>query len=1584
MKKLLVLFGLMFVIFACSNDCMNVDVPQKNSNKNNQSNTDEPGKRPTTLQDVVDNANAGDEIDLSDYELTSYTATVNKKLTIKNGSLNNAKLQITAENVKLEKLTDLSVTSSSRLTINDSKLSNLLIGTSGETSRSTPSSSEMTLAMVTVTDSEIENVELNGFNSQLNITDTVTQIDDILISTKAKVILEAGSYDGMKDPTVTNGGEAVRVDMTKDTQLSVLSIYSSPQKLEYNIGDKIDLAGLIVMGTYSTDVETFKSGGWKSEGADTITKYEEYEKDYTVEYDFSTAGVSIVTVTSTKYPEIKCNFHVFVKELQNSGTSQPEKEEIEITKIELRSFGTPKTLYKVGEKLDLSCYQVVGTYNGFEINLPFTSEPANGTPLTTENTQITFYYNGKSVGAKPISVTQPYTVTFKDGEETLYTLEVADGELLKLPVVDERTGYTFDGWYIRDEKVTSKYIVKSNLELIAKWKASDYTITYILNDGVNSEKNPKGYDVEIETIKLENATKTGYTFGGWYTDKACTETNKVTEITKGSTGNITLYAQWTANKYTVKFDANGGDGKMANQTFTYDEEKALTANIFTCDGYTFAGWSIHKDSSTVKYKDKESVINLTAENNGTITLYAVWIEKGAYKIIYELDGGTNNPQNTNSYKDSSGEITLCAPTKTGYNFEGWYKDKDFKVKISAISEDSTGDITLYAQWTAVSYTIKYELNGGTNDQSNSSNYNVESGEITLADATKAGYTFGGWYTDKACTETNKVTEIKTGSTGNLTLYAKWTANTDTAYKVEHYQQNINDNQYSLKDTETKKGTTGEDTSATAKTYEGFTAQSVTQVKIAADGSTVVEIYYDRKEITLTLDLDGGSGETEIKGKYGATVTKPTNPTKNSYTFDSWYPALPETFPAESSITYTARWNELNAYYVSSDGKNNNAGTVSNPFATVQKAVNTAITSNDGETTYTIYVMSDITGGDSDFTDENKALINVVPGENETLHLKICGYNNADVTIDANQKGRVMYIGANAVVTLENITLSNGKIIDDVGGGVCIFGGNFTMSNGAVIRDCTSDVKESGGGGVYMLYGEFTMTGDAKISNCNANNTLSNEFCCGGGVYVADGEFNMSDTASIDDCNALSDDNSRYGGGVYLASGKFNMTGGSIKNCDVKGFSDYGGGVYVAGGEFTMSGGTISWSGDDYCAEQGGGVYVAGGNFNMSGSAKIEGCKTYYYGGGIYVANDATFTMSGGTISSCEVNNPKSGKSAYGGGVYQKAGTFTMTGGTISGCKVIISGDNSTGVTNGGGVYQAGGTFEMTGGTISGCTAEQGGGVYKYSGVFKMQGGTIGGGEETLGCTANQGGGVYLGSLGSSSISSGIISNCSAKQGGGVYYNGDSNNTFTMYSGEISKCTAEQGGGVYVNNGEFKMSGSAKIDKCEASERGGGVYQNGGRFEIFKNTDGTNNVIISNNTAKSGGGVCVYSGTFSMNSGSISGNKVKSNSAQGGGVLVIGNFFMNNGNITNNKLEYECIGNTLISGGAGVAVSLKAGDNGAQPKGAFTMSGGEISGNTITDNYNHAEGEDLFVISGGTFTHTGGTINNDKIYNANNQ
>ena len=128
-----------------------------------------------------------------------------------------------------------------------------------------------------------------------------------------------------------------------------------------------------------------------------------------------------------------------------------------------------------------------------------------------------------------------------------------------------------------------------------------------------------------------------------------------------------------------------------------------------------------------------------------------------------------------------------------------------------------------------------------------------------------------------------------------------------SYKVEHYQQNVNDNEYTIVETENKSGIPGENTSAVAKNYNGFSVRPIEQEKIAPEGNTVIKIYYDRNEITLTFDTDGGSNVESISGKYGATFTI-TAPTKDGYKLNSWNPPLPTTFPA-TNTKYTAKWSK---------------------------------------------------------------------------------------------------------------------------------------------------------------------------------------------------------------------------------------------------------------------------------------------------------------------------------------------------------------------------------------------------------------------------------------------------------------------------------------------------------------------------------------------------------------------------------------------------------------------------------------------------------------------------------------------------
>ncbi len=232
--------------------------------------------------------------------------------------------------------------------------------------------------------------------------------------------------------------------------------------------------------------------------------------------------------------------------------------------------------------------------------------------------------------------------------------------------------------------------------------------------------------------------------------------------------------------YTVKFNGNGATGgSMTNQSITYGVATALTANGFQKKGYTFKNWNTSKDGSGTAYANKADVSKLTETNGAEITLYAQWT---ANKYTITFNG---NGSNSGSTKKLSGckygkkyTLTKNGFKKKGYTFKGWNTKKDGsgksyknKAEVKNLTSKSGGKVTLYAQWKKTKYTITYNLNKGKNNKNNPASYNVTTKTVKLKNPTRKGYTFKGWYSDKKCTK--KVTQIKKGSTGNITLYAKW-------------------------------------------------------------------------------------------------------------------------------------------------------------------------------------------------------------------------------------------------------------------------------------------------------------------------------------------------------------------------------------------------------------------------------------------------------------------------------------------------------------------------------------------------------------------------------------------------------------------------------------------------------------------------------------------------------------------------------------------------------------------------------------------------------------------------------------------
>ena len=210
---------------------------------------------------------------------------------------------------------------------------------------------------------------------------------------------------------------------------------------------------------------------------------------------------------------------------------------------------------------------------------------------------------------------------------------------------------------------------------------------------------------------------------------------------------------------TLTFDAGEGSFKEGKTlTLTGKAGEALTRPETPArEGYSFKEWN---PALPEKYPEKDTEYT------------AVWIKEGDYIITYELNGGTNAEENPPSYNVETGTITLKAPLKTGYTFAGWYEDAEFSTHVTEITQGSIGNITLYAKWGLLNYTITYELTGGTNAPENPASYNVETGTITLKNPTKDKYDFKGWYRTEDFTG-EALTEITQGSTGNITLYAKW-------------------------------------------------------------------------------------------------------------------------------------------------------------------------------------------------------------------------------------------------------------------------------------------------------------------------------------------------------------------------------------------------------------------------------------------------------------------------------------------------------------------------------------------------------------------------------------------------------------------------------------------------------------------------------------------------------------------------------------------------------------------------------------------------------------------------------------------
>ena len=305
------------------------------------------------------------------------------------------------------------------------------------------------------------------------------------------------------------------------------------------------------------------------------------------------------------------------------------------------------------------------------------------------------------------------------------------------------------------------------------------------------------------------------------------------------------------------------------------------------------------ESTIPLYTGKSEIIKIKPEDNKVDLI----LSKSQADVDIDIDINTQSTYKVEHYQqniedDKYSLVEADTETKIGTigtETEATAKSYDgFSVnpfEQKTILSDSSTTVKIY--YTRNVYTVTFNANGGILNETNSQivKYNGKSTEPTKP--TKEGYNFAYWYTSKD----NGVTEdisynFLTPVTNNVTLYAMWIAGTDIVYKVEHYQQNIEDDEYSLveTDTETKKGTIETETEATAKSYEGFSVNPFEQKTILSDSSTTVKIYYTRNVYTVTFNANGGilSENSSQIVKYNGKSTEPTEPIKEGHLFQGWY------------------------------------------------------------------------------------------------------------------------------------------------------------------------------------------------------------------------------------------------------------------------------------------------------------------------------------------------------------------------------------------------------------------------------------------------------------------------------------------------------------------------------------------------------------------------------------------------------------------------------------------------------------------------------------------------------------------------
>ena len=527
-----------------------------------------------------------------------------------------------------------------------------------------------------------------------------------------------------------------------------------------------------------------------------------------------------------------------------------------------------------GEQVTVQIAPAAG-YRGIHV---FLSDPAVSLSISEGNDAVSFL-----MPYAPLTLTltadKLYTVTMDTaGGDPIRPIQyTVESEAFQLPT-PVRTGYIFLGWTGEGITEPQKIIEipqgsTGDRTYTANWQVIEYTIITLLEGGNAGTSEVYFYTVE-QTVTLPTPTRTGYTFLGWTGEGITTPQPNVT-IPKGSTGDKTYIENWEVNIYTITLGTNGGDALDAISYAVTSSPITLPTPVRT--GYEFRGW-IGDDIDGA-----QTEVIIPTGSTGDRTYIAVW---RIIDYIIELRQSSGDWMQNLIYTVEQ-EVELPIPTLEGYEFIGWVGEDIIDAQINVtIPRGSTGFKRYAAHWALENYTITLDTSGG--DALDDIRYTMKSEPITLPTPTRNGYEFVGW-TGEGITTPQTSVKIPKGSTGNKAYTANWQVIEYTITLDTNGGPVVSPIKYTVEDSFTLPYPLRPGYEFVGWTLDGSGMLPAMPLIIyyGTTGNLRYKAEWRLAEYTITMDLDGGSGQEKVVYTITDEDFELPTPTRNGYEFVGW-------------------------------------------------------------------------------------------------------------------------------------------------------------------------------------------------------------------------------------------------------------------------------------------------------------------------------------------------------------------------------------------------------------------------------------------------------------------------------------------------------------------------------------------------------------------------------------------------------------------------------------------------------------------------------------------------------------------------